>query len=89
MLSPILETVADDADVDLVTIDTDEHTSLAQSYQVRAARPTHSKHIVLINMPNEQVSALPTVVAFRGGEPVKRFVGVLPEGGVRKFLKEV
>ncbi|KAI0289860.1 thioredoxin-like protein [Russula brevipes] len=68
MLSPILKTVADDADIDLVTIDTDEHSSLAQSYQV---------------------SALPTVVAFRGGEPVKRFVGVLPESGVRKFLKEV
>ncbi|KAF8263033.1 thioredoxin-like protein [Lactarius quietus] len=36
-----------------------------------------------------QVRALPTVVAFRGGEPVKQFVGALPEGGVRKFLEEV
>lgn len=36
-----------------------------------------------------QVRALPTVVAFRDGEPVKQFVGVLPEGAVRKFLEEV
>lgn len=36
-----------------------------------------------------QVRALPTVVAFRDGEPVKQFVGALPEGGVRKFLEEV
>ncbi|KAH9956620.1 thioredoxin-like protein [Russula dissimulans] len=35
------------------------------------------------------VSALPTVVAFRDGEPVNKFVGVLPEGGVRKFLEGV
>jgi hypothetical protein len=36
-----------------------------------------------------QVRALPTVVAFRDGEPVKQFVGALAEGGVRKFLEEV
>ncbi|KAH9989074.1 thioredoxin-like protein [Russula compacta] len=35
------------------------------------------------------VRALPTVVAFRGGEPVKQFVGALPENGVRKFLEDV
>ena len=32
---------------------------------------------------------LATVVAFRGGEPVKQFVGALPESGVRKFLEDV
>ncbi|KAI0263491.1 thioredoxin-like protein [Gloeopeniophorella convolvens] len=36
-----------------------------------------------------QVRALPTVVAFRDGEPVKQFVGALPEPGVRKFLEDV
>jgi thioredoxin-like negative regulator of GroEL len=37
----------------------------------------------------EQVRALPTVVAFCDGKPVKQFVGALPEGGVRKFLEDV
>lgn len=32
---------------------------------------------------------MPTVVAFRGGEPVKRFVGVVLENGVREFLEDV
>ncbi|KAH9173489.1 thioredoxin-like protein [Lactarius sanguifluus] len=75
-LSPVLEKLAGDVEtktgsgrpIDLVTVDTDVHGSLAQKYQVRA---------------------LPTVVAFRDGEPVKQFVGALPEGGVRKFLEEV
>ncbi|KAH9066210.1 thioredoxin-like protein [Lactarius vividus] len=75
-LSPVLEKLAGEVEtktgsgrpIDLVTVDTDVHGSLAQKYQVRA---------------------LPTVVAFRDGEPVKQFVGALPEGGVRKFLEEV
>ncbi|KAI0253549.1 thioredoxin-like protein [Lactifluus subvellereus] len=68
VLSPILEKLAEDADVktgsgrpiDLVTVDTDEHSALAQKYQVRA---------------------LPTVVAFRDGQPINQFVGALPESG--------
>ncbi|KAI9509610.1 thioredoxin-like protein [Russula earlei] len=76
VLSPILEKIADDAEIktgsgrpiDLVTVDTDEHAALAQNFGVRA---------------------LPTVLAFRAGEPVKQFVGALPEDGVRKFLEDV
>jgi len=36
-----------------------------------------------------QVRALPTVIAFRDGEPVARFVGALPEAKVTEFLKSV
>lgn len=36
-----------------------------------------------------QVRALPTVIAFRDGEPVARFVGVLPEPKVAEFLESV
>ncbi|KAJ7709620.1 thioredoxin-like protein, partial [Mycena rosella] len=30
--------------------------------------------------------ALPTVIAYRSGEPIGQFVGALNEGGVKKFL---
>ncbi|RDB22301.1 Thioredoxin Y, chloroplastic [Hypsizygus marmoreus] len=36
-----------------------------------------------------KVRALPTVIAFRDGNPVNQFVGALPEGGVRRFLETV
>jgi len=53
VLSPILEKLAEDADIktgsgrpiDLVTVDTDEHSALAQKYQVRAA-PIHLVQLV-------------------------------------------
>ncbi|KAL5529353.1 hypothetical protein ACEPAG_5338 [Sanghuangporus baumii] len=32
------------------------------------------------------VSALPTVFAFKDGEPVQKFVGALPERGVKDFI---
>ena len=49
-----------------------------------------NKHFILRSFHSSgQVRALPTVVAFRDGEPVKQFVGALAEGGVRKFLEEV
>ncbi|KAF9792117.1 thioredoxin-like protein, partial [Thelephora terrestris] len=35
------------------------------------------------------VRALPTVIAFKGGEPVKQFVGAIPEPKVAEFLKSV
>jgi len=35
------------------------------------------------------IRALPTVIAFKGGEPVAKFVGALPEPKVAKFLKSV
>lgn len=36
-----------------------------------------------------QVRALPTVIAFKGGEPVAQFVGAIPEPKVAEFLKSV
>ncbi|KAJ7582973.1 thioredoxin-like protein [Mycena floridula] len=35
------------------------------------------------------IRAMPTIVAFRDGKEVKRFVGVLPEPAIRKFLSEL
>ncbi|KIP08908.1 hypothetical protein PHLGIDRAFT_68626, partial [Phlebiopsis gigantea 11061_1 CR5-6] len=75
MISPILERLTSDAEVktgsgsalDLVTVDTDAQTSLAQEYKV--------------------ISSLPTVIAFKDGKPVSQFIGAMPEGSVRNFLK--
>jgi len=33
------------------------------------------------------IRSLPTVIAFRDGEPISKFTGALPEEGVRKFLE--
>ena len=38
---------------------------------------------------NLQVTSLPTVVAFKDGQPVSKFVVAVPEGAVRKFLGEL
>ncbi|GJF00573.1 thioredoxin-like protein [Phanerochaete sordida] len=73
MLSPILEKLTDSPEVksgsgkalDLVTVDTDQHPTLAQEYAV---------------------SSLPTVIAFKDGKPVSKFIGAMPEGSVRNFL---
>ncbi|KAF9651520.1 thioredoxin-like protein [Thelephora ganbajun] len=35
------------------------------------------------------VRALPTVIAFKDGEPVAKFVGAIPESKVTEFLKSV
>ncbi|KLO10559.1 thioredoxin-like protein [Schizopora paradoxa] len=36
-----------------------------------------------------QVTALPTVIAFKDGEPADKFRGALPESEVRKFLERL
>jgi len=36
-----------------------------------------------------QIRSLPTVIAFKGGKPVDKFIGVLNEVGVRQFLAKV
>jgi len=36
-----------------------------------------------------QVTALPTVIAFKDGEPVTMFRGALPESKVREFLQRL
>ncbi|KAH8117179.1 thioredoxin-like protein, partial [Phellopilus nigrolimitatus] len=84
MLSPILEklTATENADaiktgsglaLDLVTVDTDANGELAMKYQARS-------HFV---------SSLPTVVAFKNGEPVLKFTGALPEPRVKDFIAQL
>jgi thioredoxin-like negative regulator of GroEL len=36
-----------------------------------------------------KVRAMPTVIAFRDGQPVNQFVGALNEAGVRAFLEKI
>ncbi|KAF7793256.1 hypothetical protein EIP86_004366 [Pleurotus ostreatoroseus] len=38
---------------------------------------------------NFKVAALPTVIAFRDGKPLGKFVGAMPEASVRNFLKSL
>lgn len=75
-LSPILQKLANDAD-----------TKTGSGRPIDLVTVDSDEHGALAQKYN--VRALPTVVAFRGGEPVKQFVGALPESGVRKFLEDV
>jgi len=36
-----------------------------------------------------QIRSLPTVIAFKEGRPVDKFIGALPEAGVLRFLEQV
>ncbi|GAA6000607.1 hypothetical protein JCM10207_004574 [Rhodosporidiobolus poonsookiae] len=66
-LSPVLEKVVnDESGADLMTIDTDAHTELAQKYKI---------------------TSLPTVLAFKEGRILAKFIGAQPESGVRKFVE--
>jgi thioredoxin 1 len=75
-LSPILEKLTHDADL-----------KTGSGLQIDLVTVDTDEQGALAQRYN--VRALPTVVAFRGGEPVKQFVGALPESGVRKFLEDV
>lgn len=92
LISPILERLTSDPKVtsgggqalDLVTVDVEAQTELAEQYQV-------CPHVVLyLNCLTDilrlQISSLPTVIAFVDGEPVSQFMGVIPEKGIRRFL---
>lgn len=46
-------------------------------------------NIRTLTIPNLQVRALPTVVAFRGGKQVDKFVGALDKKGVHQFLDKL
>ena len=52
--------------------------------------------VVTVNTDDQQelagrykIASLPTVIAFRNGEPVSKFVGVKTAAGVQAFLKDV
>ncbi|KAG6854572.1 hypothetical protein C0991_004908 [Blastosporella zonata] len=77
-LSPILEKIATDPSV-----------------QSGSGLPID---LVKIDTDNEElvplaqkysIRSLPTVVAFRNGEPVNQFIGALNEAGVKRFLQGV
>ncbi|CED84916.1 Thioredoxin-like protein [Phaffia rhodozyma] len=70
MLKPILTKVANNAEAncDLVTVDTEELTEVAQKYKI---------------------ASLPTVVAFRKGKEVSRFIGARNEKAVLSFVNEI
>ncbi|ETW86304.1 thioredoxin-like protein, partial [Heterobasidion irregulare TC 32-1] len=36
-----------------------------------------------------KIRSLPTVVAFKDGQPVSQFIGALPEAQVRKFIESL
>jgi thioredoxin 1 len=36
-----------------------------------------------------QIRSLPTVIAFKDGEPISQFLGAMPEGSVRNFISKV
>ncbi|KAG5642886.1 hypothetical protein DXG03_001928 [Asterophora parasitica] len=86
--------------VDVVKIDTEneEVIPLAQKYKVRPSFhvPEDFSSILYVfvsiectNTYHLQVSALPTVIAFRNGEPVDQFVGALNAAGVQQFLQRL
>lgn len=91
MISPILERLTSDAEVktgsgsalDLVTVDTDAQTTLAQEYKVVSNATLHTSTCLI----PPKISSLPTVIAFKDGKPVSQFIGAMPEGSVRNFLK--
>lgn len=95
ILSPILmklataeanEKTGAGAGIDLVTINTDEQGELAMQYEVRYGAMSLSAVQAADYNGVIQVSALPTVIAFKEGKPAQKFVGALPETGVRTFL---
>jgi thioredoxin 1 len=93
MLSPALEKATSDTqfsngkEVDLITIDTDEESALAQKYKVRSlSLPLHPMNIIHLCF---QVTALPTVIAFRDGKPIDQFVGAQPAPAVQEWIRRL
>lgn len=94
-LSPVLERLTSNSDtqtqsglpLDLVKVNTedDDGLSLGQKFKVSAGFMT--RNFTPTYCP--QVRALPTVIAFRDGEPVDQFVGALSESAVRDFVRKL
>lgn len=87
MLTPILKRISNPetkADVDLVTVDTDSEDGSKLLYEHRASSLSNCE----CRFNWLQVRAMPTVVAFRNGVEVGRFVGALPEHEVESFVNK-
>ncbi|GAA5884861.1 hypothetical protein JCM6882_007129 [Rhodosporidiobolus microsporus] len=68
-LTPVLQRqVSEESGADLLTIDTDKHVELAQTYKV---------------------TSLPTVLAFKNGNIIGKFIGAQPESGVKNFVEKM
>jgi thioredoxin 1 len=82
MLGPILTKSVDPAKAKLVKVNVDESEELAKKYQVLA--PLERKIVYGL-----QVSALPTVIAFKDGQKVDSFVGLKDAKFVKNFVDEL
>jgi len=92
VLTPLLKGVTGpETEYDLMTLDVDQHPDLAAEYKV--CLPELQQEVTDLC----QVSALPTVVAFKNGKVANKFgestkldelmvVGFRPEPEVKKFL---
>ncbi|CCM04404.1 uncharacterized protein FIBRA_06581 [Fibroporia radiculosa] len=76
MLSPILEKLTDDPEVKSGSGLSLDLVTIDTDTEVELAQEYN-------------VSSLPTVMAFKDGKPVNRFIGALPEPQVRAFLQVV
>jgi len=76
MLSPILEELTKDDSVQSGSGRSLDLVTVDSDVQVQLAM-------------KYKIRSLPTVIAFRDGEPVSQFMGALPEHRVRHFLMSV
>ncbi|OBZ75763.1 Thioredoxin Y, chloroplastic [Grifola frondosa] len=76
MLSPILEKLTTDTSVKSGTGRSLDLVTVDTEVEIELAR-------------KYQIRSLPTVIAFRDGQPVSKFMGALPEPSVRNFLAQV
>ncbi|KAI0313348.1 thioredoxin-like protein [Amylostereum chailletii] len=74
MLSPILESLTSDASVTTGNGESLDLVTIDTDTEVELAA-------------RYKIRSLPTVVAFRDGQPISQFIGALPEPSVRKFLE--
>lgn len=76
--------------VAMAKVDIDDHTDLAIEYGVRPARQhTRPRPPTLLTPLRPQVSAVPTVIAMRGGDVVDRFVGIKDDDQLDSFVSKV
>ncbi|KAG5352972.1 hypothetical protein C0989_011615 [Termitomyces sp. Mn162] len=77
-LSPILEKFSTDASI-----------KSGSELPIDVVKINTENETVLPLVQQFKVHALPTVIAFRNGEPVDNFVGMRNEAGLKRFLETV
>ncbi|KIM79668.1 hypothetical protein PILCRDRAFT_10161 [Piloderma croceum F 1598] len=76
MLSPILQQLAEDASVKTGSGSSMDLVTIDIDQQTELGQ-------------KYEIRSLPTVIAFKAGQPVDQFIGALNEAGVRQFLEKV